>query len=97
MIVQRGGEAKCLNVPSEFSYSFAFGASEDCFRRVAPAEAKTVVPRSLVLATTKGNEAVRGWSCKSAKRSELQDKRNNVLNMTLFPSFHISVTIVSPG
>ena len=45
---------KRRNVPPEPFYSLARGVSGDGFKRVAAAEARTVVPRSFTLATAKG-------------------------------------------
>lgn len=87
--VQQRGE-KRGDIPPETSYSLDAGAAKDGFTRVAAAAARTVVPRSFVLAATRGDEALRG---SETKRAESDD----VLKVTLSPSFHISVMIVSPG
>jgi hypothetical protein len=86
-------------------YNLAFGAVEDGFKRVTAAEARTVVPRSFVLAAKTEKKVIRGRSHKSTTRGGLQaekkgeenKKNKNVPKMTLSPSLHISVTIVSPG
>ena len=54
-LTRRG--SKQPNVHPKSFYSLALGADEDGFERVAAAEASTVVPRSLVLAATKGTKS----------------------------------------
>lgn len=84
-------------------YSLALGCGEDGPERVTAAEVRTGAPRSFVLVAIWRNGSDQMLSMQERKIGQpSRDKRKrkrkkNALKMTLSPSFHISVTIVSPG
>ena len=61
------GEERRMKRILPIIYSLAFGACEDGFKRVAAAEARTVVPRSFVLAAMKRN--------RSSQKSATQERK----------------------